>query len=335
MRTGRRTHDLATMLRFYAIAWLGAGKSSPEVANMLDIAVSTVVRAAHAYLAQGTAGLHDKRRGNGQPKADDAFRARVAELLRRTPEDFGWSRPTWTRELLCLQTQREGRAAVSVSTMGRTLARIGARLGMPKPVVLCPWKRDAREARLAEIRALEERASMAEPVLYGDEVDVHLNPKIGRDWMLPGHQRRVLTPGKNEKFYIAGALDVSTGELLTTGLARKGAALFCALLRDLAAHYGPEVQRIHLIVDNYAIHSARETIRTLEALGGRIILHFLPPYCPDANRIERVWQDLHANVTRNHRCRTMKSLLSNARDYLDGYVWGRITGAAPIIKLAA
>jgi hypothetical protein len=67
-------------------------------------------------------------------------------------------------------------------------------------------------------------------VLYSDEVDVHLNPKIGRDWMLPGQQRRVVTPGKNEKFYLAGALDVRTGTLHTTGTAKKNALLFCELL---------------------------------------------------------------------------------------------------------
>ena len=334
MRIVRKANDFATAMRFYAVALLGRGMSSPNIADILAIAVSTVVRAGHAYAAKGIAGLYDKRRSYGRPKADGAFRARVAELLRGTPDDFGWKRPTWTRELLCLQAQREGRAAVTVSTMGRVLARLGARLGMPKPVVLCPWKRDAREARLAEIRALEERASAAEPVLYSDEVDVHLNPKIGRDWMLPGQQRRIVTPGKNEKFYLAGALDVRTGTLHTTGLAHKGAALFCALLRDLAKHY-PTARRIHLVIDNYAIHSARMARRTLDELGGRIVLHFLPPYCPDANRIERVWQDFHANVTRNHRCKTMKALLGNAREYLNRYVWRRVTGVAPVIHQVA
>jgi len=334
MRIVRKADDFATAMRFYAVALLGRGMSSPKIADILAIAVSTVVRAGHAYAAAGVAGLYDKRRSNGSPKADGAFRARVAELLRGTPEDFGWKRPTWTRELLCLQAQSEGRAAVTVSTMGRVLARLGARLGMPKPVVLCPWKRDAREARLAEIRALEARASAAEPVLYCDEVDVHLNPKIGRDWMLPGQQRHIVTPGKNEKFYLAGALDVRTGALHTTGLAHKGAALFCVLLRDLAKHYRT-ARRVHLIVDNYAIHSARMTRRTLDELGGRIVLHFLPPYCPQANRIERVWQDLHANVTRNHRCKTMKALLGNAREYLNRYVWQRVTGVGPVIQQAA
>ncbi len=51
-------------------------------------------------------------------------------------------------------------------------------------------------------------------------------------------------------------------------------------------------------------------------------------YCPDSNRIERVWQDFHANVTRNHRCKTMSHLLSNARRYLESYQWRRVCGAA-------
>ena len=284
---------------------------------------------------EGIAGLYDKRRSNGKPKADHAFCYRVAEVLQRTPDHFGWRRSTWTREILCLQMKQDGWPPVAACTMGRVLACLGARLGMPKPVVLCPWKSDARKARLAELRALETIASASEPVLYVDEVDVHLNPRIGRDWMLPGQQRRIVTPGKNQKFYLAGALDFFTGVLHTTGTAQKNAGLFCDLLELLDKRYGPEVRRIHLILDNYCIHSARATLRALEKLGGRIVLHFLPPYCPDANRIERVWQDFHANVTRNHRCKTMKHLLNNAREYLDRYVWRRSTGAKPIIQRAA
>lgn len=41
-----------------------------------------------------------------------------------------------------------------------------------------------------------------------------------------------------------------------------------------------------------------------------------PPDCPDHNRIERTWQDLHANVTRNHTCADLKDLMRNVRGYL-------------------
>jgi transposase len=333
IRLGRSSGDPDTALRFHAVARLAAGRSTVEAASDLDIARSTVVRAAAKFQELGIDGLFDQRRGNGRTKVDDGFRRRLGQLLKRTPEHFGWKRPTWTRELLCRQMQREGRPAVSVCTMGRALAQIGARLGSPKPIVLCHWPRDAREQRIAEIRALEAGASADEPVLYEDEVDIHLNPKIGRDWMLRGEQRRVLTPGKNEKFYLAGALDIRTGRLHTTGAAYKNSVLFCELLRLIAERY-PSARRIHLIVDNYGIHSSRATDAQLKELGGRVVLHFLPPYCPDANRIERVWQDLHANVTRNHRCRSMRHLLANCRQYVEAYRWRRITGIGPILRAA-
>lgn len=286
------------------------------------MAFSTVGRAAARFIEFDVAGLYDARAANGLRKLDDRFLRRVASLLRGTPEDVGWCRPTWTHELLCEQMRLEGFAQVAVCTMGRALAAIGARLGSPKPIVLCPWKRERREQRLAELRALEARASAEEPTLYADEVDIHLNPQIGREWMLRGHQRRIVTPGKNAKSCLAGALDVLTGELLTTGAARKTAALFCDLVRRLGARYW-RARKVHVVLDNYGVHKAKAVERVLADFGGRIELHFLPPSCPQANRIERVWQDLHANVTRNHRCTTLEQPLDNAANYLDVYRWNR------------
>lgn len=332
IQAGRRRGDPATALRFQIVARLGLGHSSVRVACDLDVARSTVVRAAHHFARHGAEGLLDRRHGNGTAKVDERFRRRVAALLHRTPEDVGWSRSTWTRELLCLQMEREGWPRVAVCTMGRALAWLGARLGMPKPIVLCPWPRDERLRVLKALRKLEANASAEEPVLYSDEVDIHLNPKIGRDWMLPGQQRRILTPGKNQKFYIAGALDVRTGRLHKAGGWQKSAALFCQLLWLLASRYR-RARRVHLIVDNYVIHSAHRTKEVLAQLGGRVVLHFLPPYCPDANRIERVWQDMHANVTRNHRCKSMMQLLAKCDRFIDDYRWRR--AHAPITQRRA
>ncbi len=322
------------MLRFLVIARLAVGRSVRQVAEELAVAPSTVSRTAGRFLDEGVAGLYDKRSGNGTTKATNAFIRRVAELLQHSPQDFGWNRPTWTRELLCRQMLWDKWHEIAVCSMGRVLARLGARLGVPKPVVLCPWSRDARERRLKEIRRLEERASPSEPVLYVDEVDIHLNPRIGRDWMLRGYQRRIVTPGQNQKFYLAGALDVRTGKLVTTGAPSKSAELFTRLLWQLANRYRG-AHRIHLILDNYVIHSAKATRHMLAQLGAPIILHFLPPYCPQANRIERVWQDLHANVTRNHRCKTLSELLDNARRYLDSYVWRRAANKLFLLQATA
>lgn len=67
---------------------------------------------------------------------------------------------------------------------------------------------------------------------------------------------------------------------------------------------------------HYKIHSSHVIGIALAHFARRVRLHFLPPYCPDHNRIERVWQDLHANVTRNHRRPGMTELMREVRYYL-------------------
>jgi len=318
IRLGRRSGDPNTFLRFLVAARLTAGLSRNRVARQIGVAVSTVVRTAQRFARYGVDGLYDRRRSNGQRKVDDLFHQHLGAVLCGTPQDFGWERPTWTRELLCLEIERRGFLLVSPATMGRALKTICARHGRPKPIVLCPWPKQQRLARLAEIRSLVAAATTSEPVFYSDEVDIHLNPKIGPDWMLRGMQRQIVTPGKNEKHYFAGALDANSGKLSWVRGERKRSDLFCQLLWRLASEYRG-ARRIHIVLDNYIIHSSKITQRCVAQFGGRIVLHFLPPYCPDHNRIERVWLDLHANVTRNHRCPTMPILLKHVVAFLHAY----------------
>jgi transposase len=47
----------------------------------------------------------------------------------------------------------------------------------------------------------------------------------------------------------------------------------------------------------------------LAALAGRVQLHFLPPYSPESNVIERLWKQMPDHVTRNHQHRTIDALL--------------------------
>lgn len=318
LRVGRSSGDPATALRFQAVYKLLCGQRTVAVARALDLAVSTVVKAARRFADEGIFGLYDQRKGNGAAKVDADFRDELWRVLERGPQDFGWERPSWTRELLCLELDRRGFGRIAVCTMGRALRAIGARLGAPKPIVLCPWRKAERERRLRALRRLADRASAREPVFFCDEVDIHLNPKIGRDWMLPGKQRRVVTPGKNQKAYIAGALNARTGQLVWVDAEAKASWLFCKLLWRLVEQ-NRHARTIHLIVDNYVIHNSKVTREVLAHFAGKIRLHFLPPYCPDANRIERVWLDLHANVTRNHRCPTLLELMRHVRRFLNDF----------------
>ena len=70
--------------------------------------------------------------------------------------------------------------------------------------------------------------------VWEDEADIDLNPRIGFDWMLPGTQRRVMTPGKNIKRYMAGAMDAQTDRMIWTKRERKNSRLFIDLLKKLS-----------------------------------------------------------------------------------------------------
>jgi transposase len=261
-------------------------------------------------------GLIDHREENGEAKLDDEFLSTLWELVESCPLDHGWKRPTWTREMLVKSVQVKTGVRIHVSTMSVALARTGARQGRPKPIVESTWSKRAKNKRLRVLRELVEDLPDDEVAVYEDEVDVHLNPKIGLDWMVKGQQKEVLTPGQNEKRYLAGALNAKTGELIWVEGDSKNSLLFIQLLWKLHQQY-PKAKKIHVILDNYSIHSTEEVASSLATKAGRrFVLHFLPPYCPDHNKIERAWQDLHANVTRNHKCPDMLELMKNVRYYL-------------------
>lgn len=311
----RRCRNATVRMHYLIVFNLWSGRGARQTAKVLDIHNTTVYRVARRFRERGEAGLWDGRHDNGSDKLSDDFLGLLDTVVRATPQDYGWRRPTWTRELLVKTMARKTGVRVHVTTMSRALARIKARRGTPRPRVGCPWHPAAKTRRLNRIRQLIAALPRREVAVYEDEVDVHLNPKIGLDWMGCGQQKDAVTPGQNQKRYLAGALDVRTGALHWVEADHKNSWLFLDLLKKLTAVYA-QAEVIHVILDNYGIHSSVVVAIALAHFARRVRLHFLPPYCPEHNRIERVWQDLHANVTRNHRCRTMTELMREVRYYL-------------------
>jgi transposase len=308
--------DATLRVRCKIIISLVRGSTPTDLIRSRMAASSMIYDVMHRFIDQQLLGLADRREDNGDAKVTEAYEAMLFVVVPTSPRKYGYRRPTWTQELLILVLQKKTEIRISRTTMSRLLKRLHIRLGRPKPIVGCPWKKRRRMKRLREIRRLIETLPANEVILYVDEVDIHLNPKIGPDWMLQATQKQVLTPGKNQKRYLAGALNARTGRLTWVEAERKDSQLFILQLWQLIGRDYPNAKRIHLILDNYRIHSSFQTQAALARLNGRVVLHFLPPYCPDHNRIERVWRDLHDNVTRNHQCRNMKQLMAEAYHWL-------------------
>jgi hypothetical protein len=174
-----------------------------------------------------------------------------------------------------------------------------------------------RAVKLARIRLFAETLRPRSVLLFADELDIHLLPKTGYQWMPKGTQVEVLTPGKNEKYYLAGAWDFRTGTVHYCSGARKTNQLFRNLLDTLDRRYpARRYDRISVVVDNYKIHQAQAVERWLAA-HPLFELLWLPTCCPRANPIERVFGDTHDKVTRNHKRKRLRDLVADVGRHLD------------------
>ncbi len=315
-RLGRKTRDAGVRVRCSALLKVHSGMSCAAAARALDCAPSSAARMVARYRRRGEASVIDGRIENGPRKVDADVAGGILKILEQSPPAYGYSRWTWTLELIARVVAQVLEVTLSVGHLGKLLHRWRVRWGRARPIApRWSWKSARRAARLASLRRLGRKPPPGEVVVYADEVDIHLNPKIGFDWMLPGIQREIPTPGQNEKRYLAGAYDPRHQRLVYVAGDRKASWLFLQLLRALQQAYR-WARVIHVILDNSIIHKSEVTRAWLSAHGAKLRLHFLPPYCQKANRIERLWLDLHANVTRNHQCRSMDALMANVHHYL-------------------
>jgi transposase len=312
----QKCRDALVRIRYLIIFNVWNGRSARKIEEVLKVHNTTVYRVAKRFRQRGEASLWDGREDNGCEKLSEDYLALLDCVVRGSAQDYGWRRPTWTREMLVETMFRQMGVRIHVATMSRALALIRARRANPRARVRCPWFPAVKTRRLNEIRRLLAGLPKREVAVYEDEVDVHLNPKIGLDWTGYGQQKEAWTPGQNEKRYLAGAKDVRTGQLHWVEGEKKDSWLFLEMLHKLTVAYaGAKV--IHVILDNFSIHSSKIVIVALSHFASRVSLQFLPPYSPDENAIERVWQDLHANVTRNHTCASMAELMQEVRHYLN------------------
>ena len=96
----RRCRDARLKGRYLIIINLGNGRSPAATAEALEIAPSTVYRVAHRFRQMGEAGLFDQREDNGPTKLDEEYLTILYDLVKSHPQEHGWRRPTWTREML-------------------------------------------------------------------------------------------------------------------------------------------------------------------------------------------------------------------------------------------
>lgn len=313
-RIERKEREAETRQRYRIILLLDSNLSPTEINQHIGAARSTVYRVAKRFMEGGENALRNRRAEVPPNKVTDEYVQRLEELIYMSPQDLGWHRTTWTREALAKQLATETGIKLHETHVGRLLHGLGIRWGRPRPVPLRYTSKAAKSRKVNRIKRMLANLPSDEAAVYADEVDIHLNPKIGPCWMPRGCQFEVETPGKNQKRYIFGGLDTKTGHLVWLSASRKNSAVFIEWLELLRQEYRHH-RVIHVVCDNYIIHKSKKTLAAVAKMGN-IVLHFLPPYSPEHNPIERLWGELHANVTRNHRRKNMNQLMEDVDAFL-------------------
>jgi hypothetical protein len=151
-------------------------------------------------------------------------------------------------------------------------------------------------------------------LLFGDSAEVSLFPTITRCWTRIGKQRVIETPGvRAAKRWDWGAVNPITGQTVHIVHRRRNNVGFRRLLAAISRTYAlpdhPE-RKVILFVDNDQAHKAKVVQRLLAKHDHQIQLEWLPPYAPELNPQEDVWQHMRRRVTHNHYFEQMDALSS-------------------------
>jgi transposase len=314
LRQGRYGYLLA----LHILLLCAAGRTPTEIAAFLFCSRSSVYRIVSAYHSNSLS-FDFADDGTLLSPVRSTFllpwvKRSLLALLKTSPQAFGWCRTRWSCATLATQLKVQRGLEVSADTVRRWLAEIG-----------WVWKRakliakdddPQRIEKLARIRSIFEHLGPNQLLLFADELDIHLLPKVGYQWMEKGTQLEVMTPGTNEKNYLAGALDILTGKMVHCVWFRKTNGLFLDLLKLIDSTYSAiEYRKIFVVVDNYKIHKAKAVEQWLKRQA-RIELVFLPTYCPKANPIERAFGDVHDQCTRNHKRKRLRDVVADVKKHL-------------------
>ena len=100
-------------------------------------------------------------------------------------------------------------------------------------------------------------------------------------------RRYVLTFSGRMRYNVLGAINFVTKQVLTvTNESYITATEVCAMLRKISAEYSGKV--VHLILDNARYQKCEVVLALAKELN--IQLHYIPPYSPNLNLIERLWK---------------------------------------------
>ncbi len=299
-------HKTLEEIRIRAVEQVQAGESPEAVIKALGFSRSCIYTWLALYRAGGWGALKARvLRGRPMKIRPTQMKWLYKTVTGKNPLQFRFEFALWTREMIQILLREEFSVKLSLTSVGRLLRQLGLTCQRPlfraaeqNPELVRRW----REEEFPVIRQMAKQAGAR--IFFGDEAGVRSDYHAGTTWGVKGKTPVVLRTGQRKSVNMLSVVN-ARGELrfmLVQG--RVNGAVFAEFLGRLMHN---SAHPIFLILDGHSIHHSRPVRDFVASQEGRLRLFFLPPYSPELNPDEQVW-----NYVKHHGLG--RAALRNATD---------------------
>lgn len=308
-------HKTLEAIRIRAVQQVQSGESPETVIRALGFSRACIYQWLAAYRAGGWDGLKAGKI-SGRPKklAGSQMRWIYKTVTGKNPLQLNFPFALWTRGMISTLIYRKFGVKLSLSSVGRLLAQLG--LSCQKPLFRA-WQQDPSRVEqwlgreYPRIRALAKREGAE--IFFEDESGVRSDFHGGTTWAPQGKTPVVRVTGQRFSLNMISAISPKGSLRFMVVKGGVGAKVFITFLKRLM--HGRR-RPVFLIVDGHPAHRSKLVKKYVESTNGKLRLFSLPPYSPELNPDELVWNDVKNNGV-------ARSIVNGPRD-LHRVVVGRL-----------
>ncbi len=210
---------------------------------------------------------------------------------------------------------------VTFTTSGMTkwLERNGFSYKKPKGT---PAKADSSQQNefVKHYEKLLNNTPANEPIEFADAVHPTMATKITYGWIRKGKDKPIDTTASRTRMNIFGSINLETMDVTIANHETINSQSLKKHFEALRRKY-PLASTVHLITDRGAYNTSKETKAAAKEYG--VTLHYLPPYSPNLNPIERLWKVMNEYVRNNQVFKTAKEFRHAILTFFDT-TWPKI-----------
>jgi len=167
-----------------------------------------------------------------------------------------------------------------------------------KKPALVPHKANPEDQKqwIAMYEKFKTDLGPGETICFMDGVHPTHNTQLAYGWIKKGVRKEISCNSGRSRINLSGAIDVVFRKVHVHEDKTLNSESTISFFKKIEEAY-PEMSRIHVFCDNARYYRNKDVDQYLK--GSKIELHFLPPYSPNLNPIERLWKWMKERVMYN------------------------------------